>query len=207
MAPDCPRILHTRVTSLLGDPENPDRLWAGVEIDGVHRSDDGGQSWRPVGTGLSSRDIHALVLVPGPDGGAGRRLLASTNNDLNRSDDDGETWRPLGVGRTLPWSYYRGMAQVCGRPREVLLGHGDAPPGWMGLVARSRDGGDGWEEAAMPGRANSTMWSFAVHPADPELVYAASVSGQVYRSADGGASWQKLAREFGEVRALTWAPA
>ena len=59
----------------------------------------------------------------------------------------------------------------------------------------------------MPGRANSTVWTFAVHPAVPALVYAASVSGQVYRSTDGGTTWQKLPREFGEVRALAWTPA
>jgi photosystem II stability/assembly factor-like uncharacterized protein len=207
MTEDCPRILHTRVTGFAGDPENPDLLWAGVEIDGVHKSDDGGRTWRPVGTGLSSRDIHALVLVPGRAGGPGRRLLAATNNDLNRSSDDGATWQPLRVNGSLPWSYCRALAQVCGRPEEVLLGHGDAPPGWAGIVARSRDGGDSWAPAAMPGRANSTLWNFAVHPADPDLVYAASVSGQVYRSTDAGASWDKLAREFGEIRALAWTPA
>ncbi len=73
-------------------------------------------------------------------------------------------------------------------------------------MARSTDGGVTWREAAMPGRANSTVWTFAVHPADPALVYAASVSGEVYRSADGGATWEKLPREFGEIRALAWAP-
>jgi hypothetical protein len=58
----------------------------------------------------------------------------------------------------------------------------------------------------MPGRANSTMWNFAVHAADSELIYASSVHGLVYRSIDGGASWHKLAREFGEIRALAWTP-
>jgi hypothetical protein len=38
------------------------------------------------------------------------------------------------------------------------------------------------------------------------MIYASSVSGQVYRSLDGGASWQRLPREFGEIRALAWAP-
>ena len=60
--------------------------------------------------------------------------------------------------------------------------------------------------ARMPGRSNSTIWNFAIHPADPELVYASSVSGEVYRSTDGGAMWQKLPREFGEIRALAWTP-
>jgi len=74
------------------------------------------------------------------------------------------------------------------------------------LVVRSLDGGVTWQPAQMPGRANSTIWNFAVHAADPDLAYASSVSGEVYRSVDGGATWQKLAREFGEIRALAWTP-
>ena len=60
------------------------------------------------------------------------------------------------------------------------------------------------QPAEMPGRANSTIWNFAVCPADPDLIYANSVSGEVYRSTDAGASWVKLQREFGEIRALAW---
>jgi photosystem II stability/assembly factor-like uncharacterized protein len=206
MRRECPRIMQTRVTSLLGDPDNPDRLWAGVEIDGLHLSEDGGRSWQPIATGLSSQDIHALALIPAGNG-HGRCLLAATNNDLNRSSDDGRTWQPMEIGRSLPWSYCRALAQHPGRPREVLLGQGDGPPGWAGAVARSTDGGTSWRVAAMPGQANSTVWNFAVHAADPDLIYAASVSGEVFRSTDGGASWEKLGREFGEIRALAWTPA
>jgi photosystem II stability/assembly factor-like uncharacterized protein len=203
MTRDCPRIRHNRVTSLLGHPDDPDTLWAGVEIDGVHFSCDGGRTWSPLGDGLSSRDIHGLARVPTCDG---ETLLASTNNDLNRSTDGGNTWQPLRVNRSLPWPYCRGLAQKVGDPLTVLMGTGDGPPGAEGSVARSADGGITWELARLPGRTNSTVWNFAVHSSDPELIYAASVSGQVYRSADGGASWQKLAREFGEIRALAWTP-
>ena len=58
----------------------------------------------------------------------------------------------------------------------------------------------------MPSHANSTIWNFAVNGADADLLYASSVSGEVYRSTDGGGSWTKLAREFGEIRALAWTP-
>jgi photosystem II stability/assembly factor-like uncharacterized protein len=134
-------------------------------------------------------------------------LLAATNNDLNVSDDGGQNWRPLKIGGVLPWPYCRALAQLAGRPEVVLLGAGDFPPGSEGLVALSDDGGDSWRPAVgFPGRANSTLWTFAVHPADPALVYAASVSGEVYRSRDGGGAWEKLAREFGEIRALAWTP-
>jgi photosystem II stability/assembly factor-like uncharacterized protein len=197
---ECPRIMHTRVTVLAADPTDRDTVWAGIEIDGLRRSRDRGRTWQRVGRGLSSQDIHGLALVPGG------RMLASTNNDLNASNDRGETWQPLAIGGVLPWPYCRGMTQLCYRPEVILMGNGDAPPGTIGVVARSADAGATWREARMPGRANSTVWTFAVHPADPTLVYAASVSGEVYRSTDGGERWEKLPREFGEVRALAWAP-
>jgi photosystem II stability/assembly factor-like uncharacterized protein len=205
MEQHCPRIIHTRVTALAEDPEAPGTVWAGVEIDGVRRSRDGGRTWQaPQQQGLSSRDIHALAIVP--PGGGPKRLLATTNNDLNVSVDGGETWRPLRVGQSLPWSYCRALAQVCGRPEVLLLGNGSGPPGDAGVVGISTDAGETWREARLPGRANSTIWNFATHPADPALIYASSVSGEVYRSTDSGQSWEKLAREFGEIRALAWTP-
>jgi photosystem II stability/assembly factor-like uncharacterized protein len=198
---DCPRIMHTRVTALCAHPTDARTVWAGVEIDGVLRSKDNGQSWEAVGKGLSSSDIHALAFVP--DGG---RLIASTNNDVNASVDDGNTFQPLRLHQALPLKYFRGIGQRPGQPETLLLGNGDAPPGTTGLVARSVDGGLTWQPAQMPGRANSTIWNFAVHPAASDLVYASSVSGQVFRSINGGLSWEKLPREFGEIRALAWTP-
>jgi photosystem II stability/assembly factor-like uncharacterized protein len=202
MRRDCPRILHTRVTCLASDPDEVDLLWAGVEIDGVWRSLDGGRTWAAVGKGLSSQDIHALAVLRV---GGKRRLLAATNNDLNLSTDDGDTWTPLKIDGQLSLNYCRALARPLGQPAAVLLGYGDGPPGSVGGIGLSLDGGASWR-AVLPGAANSTVWNFAVHAADPRLVFAASVSGQLYRSGDGGASWRKLPREFGEVRALAWAP-
>jgi photosystem II stability/assembly factor-like uncharacterized protein len=204
ITPECPRILHTRVTTLVADPNEPDTIWAGVEIDGIHQSRDGGRSWHKVGSGLSSLDIHALAIVPARHGP--KRLIAATNNDINLSTDDGQTWQPLHIGRSLPWSYCRTLAQPVGQPDVILLGNGNGPPGHAGVIARSVDGGETWEAAQLPGLANSTIWNFATHPADPSLIYASSVSGELYRSVNGGVSWEKLAREFGEIRALAWAP-
>ncbi|HMF15036.1 MAG TPA: hypothetical protein VKE94_22125 [Gemmataceae bacterium] len=201
---ECPRIMRTRVTTVVFDPAEPGTVWAGVEIDGLFRSTDAGVTWQPLGQGLSSRDIHGMAIVPG--NGIPKSLLASTNNDLNLSTDGGETWQPQNIGKCLPWSYCRGMAQLPSRPEVVFLGNGDGPPGTVGLIARSTDGGTTWRAAEMPGRANSTIWNFGVHAANSNLVYASSVSGEVYRSTDGGAAFEKLPREFGEIRQIAWAP-
>lgn len=200
----CPRIMATRVTSLLFDPDVAGSLWAGIEIDGVWRSQDGGKNWLKLGTGLSSQDIHSVEVVGGD--ARARHLLASTNNDLNLSTNGGETWQPLGAGKSLPHSYFRALARPYGKPGVVLAGNGDRPPGSTGTIARSTDGGRSWAAAKMPGPANSTIWNFATHPADPNLIYASSVSGEIYRSWDAGESWEKIEREFGEIRALAWTP-
>jgi len=58
----------------------------------------------------------------------------------------------------------------------------------------------------LPGDLNSTLWCVAVHPLDPKLIFACTNYGQLYLSEDGGDSWTKLKREFGEIRALMVRP-
>ena len=179
ITPECPRIMHTRVTTLKADPEDTQVVWAGVEIDGIHRSTDGGATWqRYSGSGLISQDIHDLALW---SAGGKKLLLAATNADLHRSADDGRTWQPLGVKQNLPWSYCRSLCLPLGRQGTVLLGAGNGPPGSEGIVGISHDTGQTWRAARFPGLSNSTIWNFAMHGADPRLIYASSVSGELYR--------------------------
>jgi hypothetical protein len=39
------------------------------------------------------------------------------------------------------------------------------------------------------------------------LIFACTIFGQIWRSTDGGESFQKMTRELGEVRMIGWAPA
>ncbi len=97
--------------------------------------------------------------------------MATTNNDVNVSVDEGEMWQPLRLSQALPLlSLFAALVASAapGQPDVLLLGNGDAPPGTTGLIARSLDGGATWQETQMPGRANSTIWNFAVHAADAE---------------------------------------
>jgi photosystem II stability/assembly factor-like uncharacterized protein len=196
-APLTPRVTCIYVDAVDGT------LFVGVEIGGVHRSRDAGETWTAHTHGLSSPDIHGLVAVW--EGGR-RRLLATTNNDVNRSEDDGDSWTSLGVGATFPWTYTRACQADPLDPGIIWVGAGNGPPGSEGGLYRSQDAGDSWERMALPGLANSTIWSLAFNPADSLRMYAASISGQLFLTRDGGATWVKLPREFGEVRALAWHP-
>jgi photosystem II stability/assembly factor-like uncharacterized protein len=177
MPATCDAPLVPRVTTVLLDPAGGDTVWAGIEIAGVRRSRDGGDTWETFTAGLSSQDIHGLAAFPdNPD-----EMLATTNNDLNRSRDGGATWEPLGVKATFPWAYSRAIALA---------------------LYRSPDRGRTWEAVDLGGTPNSTVWNLAFHPALPELGFATSVSGHLYRTTDAGRTWRKLPHEFGETRGL-----
>src|SRR5207244_180083 len=63
--------------------------------------------------------------------------------------------------------------------------------GAPGALLKSTDGGDTWGPAdtGMPGAdPNFAVYSLAVDPTNPSIVYAGTDSG-VFKTTDGGASW------------------
>ncbi len=200
MASGCIFVQEPRVTGILVDPGDGRRIWAGVEIDGVHASEDGGARWERRNEGLRSEDIHGLALVEQPE----RALQATTNKGLHRSTDEGRTWtfQPL----DSPWQYTRFVTPSPRGDGTLFLGNGNGPPGDRGRLLVSRDGGLTWSERPLPATPNSTPWCLATNEADPDLLFLATNLGQLFRSTDGGETWTKLARELGEVRAIAWVP-
>jgi len=190
----------TRVTQLLFDPFATDTLWATVEIGGIYRSDDRGDTWRLLTNGLVSGDVHGIAVTRTRAGTP--RVLATTNRGLHASDDQGETWRLVELDS--PWQYTRAVVTRADDPATVFLANGNGPPGNDGRLLRSRDAGDTWERLELPDNINSTVWCIATHPSDPSLMFVCTNLGQLFRSTDGGDSWLRLPHEFGEIRALHW---
>lgn len=202
-ARECTFINTPRVTSIHFDPRDRDTVWATIEIDAIWRSRDRGETWERLAAGLDDEDCHNLVIVDelGP-----RRILVSTEVGLYRSDDEGASFRHVPVPQA-PWPYFRVMAARADRRGIVFLSVGDRPSGETGLLLRSRDWGETWENAGLPEPVNSTIWWIATHPADPMLVFCCTIFGQIFRSTDGGETWTKPRRELGELRMIAWEPA
>jgi photosystem II stability/assembly factor-like uncharacterized protein len=203
MVEDCPNVGVPRVTALTVDPSDHRIVWAGVEVDGVRRSLDGGETWMRIAGGLSDPDIHD-VAVRG--GGNARTVLTSTPREIFASTDKGESWQGLGVGKQFGLPYCRGLALKADDPSTVFVATGDAAVGSTGAIQRSKDGGQSWQRAELPVEPNSPIWAFATNPSDPGLVLACSHYGELYSSQNAGDSWRKLGREFTEIRALAWTP-
>jgi len=201
IAPEC-SIGTPFVTGLVVDPDDHRRVWAGVEIDGVFRSLDGGDTWTHLKTGLYDPDIHAVTIAQTQP----KRLYASTAREVFISDDLGDTWESLEIREKWPLPYARGLAVKTDDPRVLFAGCGETTTGEKGHVLRTTDFGQRWEILPLPSQPNATMWGLATHPANANRIVAFSLFGEVYVTEDAGASWRKIAREFGEIRAAAWVP-
>jgi len=106
----------------------------------------------------------------------------------------------------FPWHYPRSIAVKPDDPKTVFVTLGDSTPGRVGTLMRSRDAGATWQNLGLPAQPNSAMWTVSMPASAPHMVFAASRYGYLYRSDDGGDSWRKLWREFGEVSSIVWVP-
>jgi hypothetical protein len=90
-----------QVRDIHSDPESRDRLVAGVEVGGVHVSDDGGTTWRERREGVND-DVHELR-VAGPG-----EYVAATGYGLFHTSDSGRSWSRL--DEDVSQGYFRSLA-------------------------------------------------------------------------------------------------
>jgi photosystem II stability/assembly factor-like uncharacterized protein len=202
IALDCANVGIPRPTGIAVDPTDHRQVWVGLEVDGVRHSRDGGETWTKVNGQIPNQDVHNVLVVAGPP----KAVFTVVNDDVWRSTDDGETWHAARAREVFPWHYPRGIAVKPNDPRTVFVTLGDSTPGRIGTVMRSKDAGATWQSLGLPVQPNSAMWTVSIPASAPDTVFAASRYGYLYRSDDGGDSWRKLWREFGEVSSILWVP-
>jgi photosystem II stability/assembly factor-like uncharacterized protein len=202
--------LHT----IILDPATSGRMFAAISAAGAFRSDDAGQTWRPINHGLHSEGIpdpdaevghcvHRLAMHPSRPS----VLYMQKHWDVMRSDDAGESWHE--VSGNLPTDFGFPIDVHAHDPDTIYVVPitSDAehfPPEGRLRVYRSQTGGDEWEAltSGLPQEhcyVNVLRDAMAVDTLDSCGVYFGTTGGQVYASADAGDSWAPIVRDLPAV--------
>jgi hypothetical protein len=202
--------LHT----IIQDPSDPARLFVAISAAGAFRSDDGGETWRPINRGLRSEFmpdpeaeighcVHHIAMHPAHPG----RLFMQKHWDVMRSDDAGENWRE--VSGNLPTDFGFVIDVHAHEPETIYVvpiksDQEHFPLDGKLTVFRSR-GGEGTWEALTEGLPQENCYvnvlrdAMAVDTATPCGIYFGTTGGQVYGSADAGDHWEAIVRDLPAV--------
>jgi hypothetical protein len=197
-------------TIILQEP----RIYVAISAAGTFRSDDEGQTWRPVNKGLRSEGIpdpgaetghcvHHVEAHPSrPD-----TLFMQKHWDVMRSDDAGESWTE--VSGDLPTDFGFPIAVHPHEPETIYVVPitSDSlhyPPDGRLRVYRSRVGGGEWEplEAGLPQRdcyVNVYRDAMSMDTLDEAGIYFGTTGGQVYASPDSGDTWAPITTDLPAV--------
>jgi photosystem II stability/assembly factor-like uncharacterized protein len=216
------------VGAIAVDPRNPDVVWVGggetcirgntSHGDGLWKTTDGGKTWQFLG--FREEHIAAIEIHPSNTdvvyvGVFGDPFKATANRGLYRTSDGGRSFQKIlfvndstgvidiSMDPTNPSVLYVAMWQAYRTPWSLSSG------GIHSGLFKTTDGGVTWVNltATAKGLPRGVLGKIgvAVSPARPGRVWALIEhdSGGVYRSDDGGATWEYLNRER-KLRQRAW---
>src|SRR6266704_2244025 len=205
VAPSNPKIIYVGSGEGLQRPD----LSTG---DGIYKSTDGGDTWQHLGL-RDGQQIAAILVDPHDPNRVfvavlGHPYGANAERGVFRSTDGGQNWQKVlykdentGAADIVfdpsnARNVYADLWAARVAPWEIRSGESFVAAG--GGLYKSTDGGDTWHELTkgLPGSADGLgRMGIAVAPSRPSRVYAsveARRNAGVYRSDDGGATWERV---------------
>jgi photosystem II stability/assembly factor-like uncharacterized protein len=207
-------------------PSNPEVIYAGTGEglqrqfispgDGVYKSTDGGKTWTNVGL-RETRHIARLRIHPtNPDivyvAAMGDMFGPNPERGVYRTMDGGETWeRILYRGETagavdLSLDSTNPKVIIAALNHHVTYPWDEESGGPTTGLFKSTDGGDTWTDITRnPGMPKGLVGKIciAISPARSSRVYAFIEAGEgeggIYRSDDGGSTWQLMHQDPGKM--------
>ncbi|MDM7859397.1 glycosyl hydrolase [Alteromonas sp. ASW11-36] len=192
----------TGVTSLLIDPRNPDKLYAATWSRqrliasyvgtgpgaGIHTSDDGGETWTELKTGLPTGNMGKIGMAISPMQPDVIYATIETDNrggGFYRSENRGASWVKMSdeVGGGTGPHYYQEIFVDAHQFDRVYIA--------SNYSKVSDDGGKTWTPISTE-RKHVDDHAMAFHPTDPDFVLIGS-DGGIYMSHDRMATWRFIA--------------
>jgi photosystem II stability/assembly factor-like uncharacterized protein len=197
-----------RVMRMAQHPSKSGTIFAALEVNGVMRTTDGGESWSDCSSDLirlaqqphlkskivsdtyneGMLDGHAIAISPAdPD-----KVILAVRMGLFQTGDAGQTWRDMEVGRFSPTTYGRDIKVSPQDGNTLYAALSVAAASKDGGVYRSTDKGTSWKRFDKV-QVHGTIMSVALHHTDPDQVYiGARYDGEIHGTEDGGATWASL---------------
>jgi photosystem II stability/assembly factor-like uncharacterized protein len=211
-----------RVDAVTGVPGQPNTFYFGATGGGVWKSTDAGDTWIAVSdkdfkTGtvgsIAVADSNPNVVYVGMGEGCIRGNV-SHGDGVYKSLDGGKSWKQAGLGQT------RHIPRIRIHPRDpntawaAVLGHIFGPHEERG-VYKTTDGGKTWRKVLYKTNQAGAI-DLVVDPTDPDVLYAAlwdvkrtpysmesgGPASGLYKSTDGGETWQDLSKNEGMPKGL-----
>jgi|GEM_PF-3959651 len=166
---------------------SPQTLYAGLSFDGAYKSVDGGNTWTKLRWGVNAPSV--LARAPSRSGTLYTSGFSTSGSFLYRTEDGGASWT------VIPSI---GPSACAVDPSNLQIVY--ASSGSRGMF-KSTDGGASWTyiNSGLPTSSERYVNALAIDPSNPQTVYASCISSsnrpgvaEVYRTTDGGASWQSL---------------
>ncbi len=202
--------LHT----IILDPEDPKRIYIAISAAGAFRTDDGGNTWKPINKGLYSQYIpeptaevghfvHHVAMNPARP----NVLFMQKHWAVMRSDNAGDSWKE--VSGNLPTDFGFVIDVHAHDPETIYVvpiksDSEHFPLDGKLCVYRSKSGGNEWEALTkgLPQKdcyVNVLRDAMAVDSLDKCGVYFGTTGGQVYGSANAGDSWALIVEHLPAV--------
>jgi photosystem II stability/assembly factor-like uncharacterized protein len=188
----------TGVNEFVMDPADPDiivassyqrrrHVWTlinGGPGSGVHKTVDGGQSWRRVSTGLPEGDLGRIGLTQAPSAPDTIYAIVEAEEEqgVYRSTDFGESWEKRSDHMTTSPQYYNELVVDPQDPDVVYS---------LDTIShRSDDGGKTWNAVSIQNRHvdDHALW---IDPANSDHLYIGG-DGGVFESWDRGETWRHV---------------
>jgi len=153
--------------------------------------------WRNIGPNRGGRSIAIAGSVQRPN----EYYFGATGGGLWKTTDGGNTWAPVTDGQ-IHSSSVGAVAVAESNPDVVYIGMGETELRASILLGdgmyKSADAGKTWRHIGL--EATQTIARIRIHPTNPDIVwvaalghpYGASEERGVFRTKDGGATWQRV---------------